>query len=101
MVGRSHVHILAKLTESVIYKLFLYSFDSVDMMSDIKGLPDGVGVLEFRGNIQNLQRMRISKFLLQAFYKAKHSGTFVDDRIQWALPAWVRIPSSSPIEMIR
>jgi hypothetical protein len=40
------IHVPAKLSKSMFYKLLLYSFDSVDM-DDIKGLPDAVGVLEF------------------------------------------------------
>jgi hypothetical protein len=60
------IHVPAKLSESMFYKLFLYSFDSINM-SDIKKLPlDTVGVLKFRadiGDIRNLQCIRISEFL--------------------------------------
>jgi hypothetical protein len=67
---------------SYLFKLLLYSFDSVDM-SDIKGLSDAVGVLEFVADIgykKNFQCIRITKFPRQSF-KTKHSRAFVDNGI--------------------
>jgi hypothetical protein len=86
-----NIHVPAKLSKSRFYKLFLYSFESVDM-SDIKVLSDAVNVFEFGADIgykQNLQCIRIMKFLRQSFYKTKQSRAFVDDGGSQYIP-WKR-----------